>query len=54
MRQQGIAALSLPFGGGADHHSDLLALRVRFHSKLSFLCVAFGRMDTTFRHMARG
>jgi hypothetical protein len=39
MRQQGIAALSLPFGGGADHHSDLLALRVRFHSETFLFCV---------------
>src|SRR6202040_3300939 len=42
VRQQGIAALSLPFGGGADHDSDLLALRVSFHSEsFLFMCGAW-------------
>jgi hypothetical protein len=42
MRQQGIAAIGLPFGGGADHHGNLLALGVCFaivaHWKTSDLC----------------
>ena len=37
MRQQGVAALGLPLGGGADHDGDLLAPPVRFHPEIPFV-----------------
>jgi hypothetical protein len=30
MSQQGITAIRLPLGSGADYHGNLLALQVRF------------------------
>src|SRR5439155_18222644 len=37
MRQDRIAAIRLPFRGGADHDADWLALRIRLHLRVPFV-----------------